>query len=107
MAEKEPVAAQPFRADDARPLPTWAEARRRLAAAATYRLTTAPANGPPHDMPVAAVWLDGALYVIAGAASRQGKNLARGPHCVIAVGGAAPDLVVEGAAMKVCDDATL
>jgi hypothetical protein len=57
MADHEPVAAQPFSADDARPLATWPEARRRLEEADTYWLATVRADGRPHVVPVLAVWL--------------------------------------------------
>jgi len=58
-------------------------------------------------MPVLAVWLDGALCFSTGEASRKGKNLARDPRCVITVSSNALDLVVEGEAAKVCDEARL
>ena len=95
MAGKEPVAEQPFSADDERPLTTWAEARQRLAEAEWYWLATLRPGGRPHVMPVLAVWLEGALYFSTGAASRKCNNLARNPHCVIAVGSDAFHLVVE------------
>jgi nitroimidazol reductase NimA-like FMN-containing flavoprotein (pyridoxamine 5'-phosphate oxidase superfamily) len=107
MAGKEPVAAQPFSAADARPLPTWAEARRGLAEAEWYWLATVRPDGRPHVMPVLAVWLEGALHFSTGATSRKGKNLARDAHCVITAGRDPLHLVVEGEAAKVSDEARL
>jgi nitroimidazol reductase NimA-like FMN-containing flavoprotein (pyridoxamine 5'-phosphate oxidase superfamily) len=107
MTAQEPVAEQRLIANDARPPATWAETRRRLAEADRYWLTTLRPAGRPHVVPVLAVWLDGALHFSAGAASRKGRNLARDPRCVIAVGSHDLDLVVEGTAAKVRDEATL
>src|SRR5215210_9310852 len=106
MADREPVAEQPFGADDAALTP-WAEARGCLEEAGTYWLATVRPDGRPHVMPVLAVWLDGALHFSTGETSRKGKNLARNPHCVIALGSHALDLVVEGEAAKVSDEAKL
>jgi hypothetical protein len=58
-------------------------------------------------MPVGAVWLDGAYFFTAGAATRKAKNLAHNPRCVIALAARDLDLVVEGEAVKVTDEATL
>lgn len=107
MADHEPVAAQPFSAGDERPLTTWAEARRRLAEADTYWLATVRPDGRPHVVPVLAVWLDGTLHVSASATTRKARNLARNPHCVVTAGSPSLDLVVEGKAVKVTDDAKL
>lgn len=106
MTDTEPVAAYPFKTDDATVTP-WTEARARLEAADTYWLATVRPDGRPHLMPVLAVWMDGALYFCAGEASRKAKNLARTSHCVVATGTHDSDLVVEGNAAKVRDDATL
>lgn len=107
MAGHEPVAAQPLIADDARPPTAWEEARRRLEEADTYWLATVRPDGRPHVVPVLAVWVDGALHFCAGATTRKGRNLARDPHCVVTVGGPSLDLVVEGEAARVRDDAEL
>jgi nitroimidazol reductase NimA-like FMN-containing flavoprotein (pyridoxamine 5'-phosphate oxidase superfamily) len=106
MADREPVAEQPFGADDTVPT-SWAEARERLEEAGTYWLATARSDGRPHVMPVLSVWVDGALCFSAGEASRKGKNLARDPRCVVTAGSRALDLVVEGEVAKVSDMVTL
>jgi nitroimidazol reductase NimA-like FMN-containing flavoprotein (pyridoxamine 5'-phosphate oxidase superfamily) len=106
MADRKPVAEQPFGADDTVPT-SWAEARERLEEAGTYWLATARSDGRPHVMPVLSVWVDGALCFSAGEASRKGKNLARDPRCVVTAGSRALDLVVEGEVAKVSDMVTL
>jgi nitroimidazol reductase NimA-like FMN-containing flavoprotein (pyridoxamine 5'-phosphate oxidase superfamily) len=107
MAEKkEPVAEQPYLAEDTTPTP-WAEARNRLADADSYWLATVRPDGLPHLVPVLAVWVDGALHFVASPTSRKAKNLARDAHCVITARREALDLVVEGTAAKVSDKARL
>ena len=70
-------------------------------------VATVRPDGKPHVMPVLAVWLDSALYFVAGPASRKARNLARNAHCVLTVAVEDAHLVVEGEAVKVSDDATL
>jgi general stress protein 26 len=112
MAGKEPVAElQPqFSSDDAIPTP-WAKARGRLEQAEVYWLSTVRPDGRPHVTPLIAVWLDGALYFCTGESERKNKNLAGNPHCVITTGCNAIDegldLVVEGEAARVSDEARL
>jgi nitroimidazol reductase NimA-like FMN-containing flavoprotein (pyridoxamine 5'-phosphate oxidase superfamily) len=107
MAANEPVAARPYNADERRPLPPWPEARRRLAEARTFWLATVRPDGRPHVVPVLAVWLDGALHFTSNATARKARNLARSSRCVVTTGAPALDLVVEGEATRVRDDAKL
>ena len=107
MAGKEPLSAQPYSADETRPLPTWAEARRRLEEAPFYWLATVRPDGRPHVVPVLAVWADGGLHFVAGSSSRKAKNLARDSHCVVTVDTDALHLVVEGETAIVSDEAGL
>ena len=58
-------------------------------------------------MPLFVVWHAGALYFIAGRATRKAKNLAHNAHCVITFAAEGLDLVVEGQTVKVRDEATL
>jgi len=54
--------------------------------------------------------LDGAFYFITGEATRKGKNLAGDPRCVISASSTtlpALDLILEGEARRVSDDARL
>ena len=102
-----PVVERPFLAGDPRPPTPWPEAGRRLAEAGAYWLATVRADGRPHVVPVFAVWLDGALYFVANAASRKARNLARDPHCIVTVERHPHHLVVEGTAAVVRDEAVL
>jgi general stress protein 26 len=109
--KKEPVAElEPqFSSDDATPTP-WAEARERLEKAKVYWLSTVRPDGRPHVTPIASVWLDNALYFSTGQTERKAKNLALNPHCVITTGCNVLegfDLVVEGGAVRVTDEARL
>lgn len=112
MKIKEPVAElQPqFSSEDATPT-AWVEARQRLEKAKVYWLTTVRPDGRPHVTPLVAVWLDDALYFCTGPGERKAKNLAGNAHCVITTGCNALteglDLVVEGDAVKVNDEAKL
>jgi hypothetical protein len=56
---------------------------------------------------VGALWLDDRFYFTSGANTRKSKNLARNPNCVLSVALRDLDLVVEGTAAKVTDEATL
>ena len=122
MTDHEPLSAQPMvRAADADPwyvrsddvpdatIPTtWAKARGYLQeSTATYWLATVRPNGPPHVMPVLAVWVDGRLFFSAGERTRKARNLAHDSRCVVTVEEEPVDLVVEGDASIVRDDATL
>ncbi len=92
-------------------LTPWAEARGRLKKAEVYWLATVRPDGRPHVTPVGSIWLDSALYFCTGESERKAKNLARNSHCVITTGCNALhegfDLVVEGEAAQVSDEATL
>jgi nitroimidazol reductase NimA-like FMN-containing flavoprotein (pyridoxamine 5'-phosphate oxidase superfamily) len=101
------------------PMIPWSRVRERLEqgftqvpgsggpARHTCWLATVRPDGQPHVMPLGALWVDGAVYFTAGPATRKAKNLARNPHCVITVATYEFDLVVEGEAAKVTDDARL
>jgi nitroimidazol reductase NimA-like FMN-containing flavoprotein (pyridoxamine 5'-phosphate oxidase superfamily) len=105
MTETEPKAAQPL-IDDAA-VSAWTVARERLEKADSYWLATERPDGRPHLMPVLALWHDGALYFCASPTSRKGRNLTRNSHCVIASEAHDSDLVVEGEADQVSDEAKL
>ena len=88
----------------------WAEAARRLAAAETYWLATVRADGRPHVVPLLGVWVDGSVCIAAGPGTRKAANLARDPRCVVTAASLelpSLDLVVEGSAVRVGDDAVL
>ena len=73
----------------------------------THWLATARPDGRPHVMPLGALWIDGAFYFTAGPGTRKAKNLARDPRCVLTVATHDFDLVVEGEATRVLDEAQL
>jgi general stress protein 26 len=112
MAEKEPLTVlQPgFSSADATPT-AWSDARAQLEKAEIYWLSTVRPDGRPHVTPLMSVWLDGALYFATGPGERKAKNLAHNAHCVMTTGCNALneglDLVVEGDATRVSDEATL
>jgi nitroimidazol reductase NimA-like FMN-containing flavoprotein (pyridoxamine 5'-phosphate oxidase superfamily) len=110
MSGKEPTTElQQFSSDDATPTP-WSEARERLETAEVYWLSTVRPDGRPHVTPLVSVWLDDALYFATGSSERKAKNLALNPHCVLTTGRnvlEGLDLVVEGDAAVVSDEATL
>ncbi|MGW1724653.1 pyridoxamine 5'-phosphate oxidase family protein [Streptomyces sp. NPDC002306] len=94
----------------ARPTP-WPQAVERLAAAELYWLSTVRPDGRPHVTPLIGVWRDGALHFCTGARERKALNLAGNPYVVLTTGTSAwaqgLDLVVEGEAVRVTDDARL
>ena len=69
------------------------------------------ADGRPHVSPLVAVWLDSALHFCTGAAEQKAVNLRANPHVVITTGcnqwDRGLDVVVEGDAVRVTDDAEL
>lgn len=89
----------------------WSQARSRLAEAEISWLTTVRSDGRPHVTPLITVWLDGALYFSTGPGEQKAKNIAGNPHCVLTTGcnslKEGLDLVVEGQAKRVSDDAKL
>ena len=112
MARTQPVAELDagFSSDGAVPT-EWAEARRRAGEAQVYWLSTVRPDGRPHVTPLIAVWLGDAMYFCTGPEERKARNIAANPHCVLTTGcnqlGEGLDIVVEGEAIRVTDDATL
>src|SRR5688500_164445 len=108
MVVREPVSERNLDIYGA-PLIPWERARERLERAVehvTWLATTRP-DGRPHVMRVGMIWLDGVLYFTSGTATRKGRNLADNPHCVVSLTTDGLDLVVEGEAELVRDEATL
>jgi nitroimidazol reductase NimA-like FMN-containing flavoprotein (pyridoxamine 5'-phosphate oxidase superfamily) len=73
----------------------------------TCWLATVNPDGTPHVMPLGILWAEDTLCFSAGASTRKAKNLMRSPHCVITVATYDYDLVVEGEAARVTDEARL
>jgi nitroimidazol reductase NimA-like FMN-containing flavoprotein (pyridoxamine 5'-phosphate oxidase superfamily) len=112
MTATEPIAElnEGFSQPDATARP-WAEVVEVLSAAEMFWLSTVRRDGRPHVTPLPAVWLDGALHFCAGSAEQKVKNLDADQRCVLTTGTnqlrSGLDVVVEGAAARVTDDARL
>ncbi|GGT25706.1 pyridoxamine 5'-phosphate oxidase family protein [Streptomyces purpureus] len=96
--------------DKAAPTP-WSDAVARLRAAEVFWLTTVRPDGRPHVTPLIAVWWDGSLHFCTGADERKARNLAHNREVVLTTGtnslGEGFDVVVEGEAVRVTDEARL
>ena len=90
------------------PIP-WSRAVEQLEAgtAASFWLSTVRPDGRPHTTAVGALWVDGKLYFTSGPQTRKSRNLAHNPACVFSVTLPNLDLVIEGTAARVTDEATL
>ena len=90
---------------------TWDAARGALESAELSWITTVRADGRPHVTPLVAVWLDGALHFTTGAEEQKAVNLRTNPHVILTTGcndwDRGLDVVVEGDAVRVTDDAAL
>ena len=92
----------------AAPIP-WARALAQLEAGAAtrYWLATTRPDGRPHLAGVGALWVEGRLYFVSGAGTRKSRNLATNPNCSVSIALPDLDLVIEGTATRVTDEATL
>jgi nitroimidazol reductase NimA-like FMN-containing flavoprotein (pyridoxamine 5'-phosphate oxidase superfamily) len=99
-----------FSSAAASPTP-WLEARARLEQAPVSWLATVRPDGRPHVTPLMTVWLDDVVYFCTGQDERKAKNLVHHPYCMLTTGcntlTEGLDLVVEGTAVWVSDEATL
>ena len=99
-----------FSGQDATARP-WSEAITHLEKAEVFWLSTVRPDGRPHVTSLLAIWLDGALYFSTGPTERKTKNIAQNAHCILTTGCNALnegfDLVVEGKAVRVTDEAKL
>jgi hypothetical protein len=91
---------------------SWADAEQRIKdnpgmPGMSYFLATVDPAGTPHNVPVGLLWADGAFWFSSGPGTRKSRNIAHDPHVVVTAGLPGLDLVVEGTAAKVTDDATL
>jgi general stress protein 26 len=89
----------------------WDQTRGLLESAELFWVSTVRADGRPHVTPLVAVWLDGAIYFCAGAGEQKAVNLRANPHVILTTGSNqwdnGVDVVVEGDAVQVTDDALL
>jgi general stress protein 26 len=93
------------------PARPWTEVVDVLSRSEMFWLSTVRPDGRPHVTPLPAIWLDGALHFCTGDAERKSKNLESNPNCVLTTGTnqlrSGLDVVVEGAAARVPDQARL
>jgi nitroimidazol reductase NimA-like FMN-containing flavoprotein (pyridoxamine 5'-phosphate oxidase superfamily) len=73
----------------------------------TSFLSTTRPDGRPHSAGVGAVWDDGKVYFVSGAVTRKSRNVAQNPNVAISMSLEGIDLVIEGRAERVTDEATL
>jgi hypothetical protein len=110
MTSKTPVDAQALTDRGAAP---WAMAEKRLEnpeRPRTYWLATVRENGRPHVMPIIGMWMEGSFYFVSGERTQKARNLAHEPRCTVVTGTTtlpSLDLIVDGVAAMVTDEATL
>lgn len=89
----------------------WEETRKALEEAELFWISTVRADGRPHVTPVVAAWAEGAIWFSTGAGEQKFANLRANPHVVLTTGcnrwDGGLDVVVEGKAVQVTDDAVL
>src|SRR5215211_3335390 len=90
----------------------WADATQVLESAEIYWLSSVRPEGRPHVTPMIGIWQDEALHFSTGAEERKNLNLVANAQCVITTGcnklnEEGIDIVLEGEAVRVRDDATL
>ncbi|MEV6733046.1 MULTISPECIES: pyridoxamine 5'-phosphate oxidase family protein [unclassified Streptomyces] len=112
MTQTEPRAELDERYSDPKAEPVaWRQAVARLAEAEVYWLTTVRPDARPHVTPLIGVWADGALHFCTGGQERKARNLSENPAVVLTTGcntlDSGYDLVVEGDAVRVEDEARL
>jgi hypothetical protein len=91
--------------EDESPLP-WSEARKRLMEGRSYWLSTS-IDGAPHVRPVLAVWVAGVLHTTSSPKARKADALSAGGRCALSLSADGMDLVYEGEAVRIEDDADL
>jgi general stress protein 26 len=99
-----------FSEPGAAPTP-WADVVAVLESAELFWISTVRADGRPHVTPLVAVWRDGAVYFCTGPDEQKAANLRADDACVLTTGDnrwkAGLDVVVEGRAVRVTDEALL
>jgi hypothetical protein len=111
MSERTPVAElDPRYGEIADPFP-WPETLDLLSHTEPSWLPPVRPPGRPHVTPLPFVWHDGAPHFCTGPDERKTRNLAANPECVLTTGTnthwSGVDVVVEGTARRITDDATL
>jgi len=89
----------------------WEDAAAALAGAELYWLTTVRADGRPHVTPLIGVVESGTFCFCTGLGEQKARNLDHSPLVAVTTGvatwAAGLDVVVEGVAARVTDDAAL
>jgi nitroimidazol reductase NimA-like FMN-containing flavoprotein (pyridoxamine 5'-phosphate oxidase superfamily) len=90
---------------------SWEDTRRLLEQAEICWLATVRADGRPHVTPLVTAWTDGTLYFHTGPEEQKFLNLRVNPNVVLTTGAndwdRGTDVVVEGKAVRVTDEAKL
>src|SRR5919109_1994718 len=99
-----------FSSENAAPT-DWAAARDQLREAKSYQLTTARADGRPHQTTTAGVWVDEIFSFTTSSGEQKAHNLQAGNRHVIVTAGNSGwygmDVILEGEAGDVADAARL
>jgi general stress protein 26 len=89
----------------------WEDARAALAASEVLYVCTVRTDGRPHVTPVVGVWADDAIWFATGSLEQKFANLRHNPQVVVMSASREwerdLDVVVEGQAARVIDDAVL
>ena len=94
--------------------PDWEDVEQRLTSAQLYWLVTVRTDGRPHAVPLCGVWHQGAFAFCTGTEEQKMRNLEANPRIAVTAGplgadgwASGKDVVVEGTAERVTDDAML
>jgi hypothetical protein len=88
----------------------WTSVETMLDNAKTYWIVTVRADGRPHATPLVGAWVDGALWFCTGPTEQKARNLEHHRECLVTTGCNGfdgIDVVVEGVAERVTDEARL
>ncbi len=85
----------------------WEDVRDRIARASDFWVTTVRASGAPHVRPVFAVWVDGLLVSTTNGTRAKAHHLEANPRVSFATRADGVDVIVEGQAVFVTDEALL
>jgi nitroimidazol reductase NimA-like FMN-containing flavoprotein (pyridoxamine 5'-phosphate oxidase superfamily) len=90
---------------------SWEETRMALEEAELFWISTVRADGRPHVTPLVAVWAEDAMWFTTGRGEQKEVNLRANPRVILTTGCNAwdhgLDVVVEGEAVHVTDEAAL
>ncbi len=90
---------------------SWERTEQTLAEAQLFWISTVRRDGRPHVTPLVAVWHDGALHFTTGPKEQKAINLTANPRVALTTGcngwEDGLDVVLEGEAERVTDQATL